>query len=246
MSQDPALERYLGEAQSWELDRARRAERSAKVAWIVAGIAAITAALAVAAISGLTPLKQPVPVLIRVDSSSGIVDVVPTYQGTTDIEQVVTRNLLQNYVLARERYFYGTAEADYELVASQNSPRLNQEWATLWATNNPSSPLNLYKDGTTIRTQVRSVTFLKLESGNDKLAQVRFTRYTRIGGTGDEQATHWVSTIEFAYVAPSKDDKWRSLNPLGFRVVEYRRESEVATPGNSSGPGASPGKQDAR
>ena len=240
MHRDAALENYLLEAQSWELDRARRAEQSARVAWIVAGVAAVIAVLAVAAISGLTPLKQPIPVVIRVDSSSGIVDIVPTYEGTTDIEQVVTRNLLQNYVIARERYFYGTAEADYELVASQNSPRLNQEWAALWATNNPASPLNVYKDGTTIRTQVRSVTFLKLESGRDKLAQVRFTRSTRAGGTGEEQASHWVSTIEFAYVPPSKDDKTRSLNPLGFRVVEYRREPEVAAAG------VAPSRQDAR
>lgn len=240
MHRDVALETYLLEARSWELDRARRAERSAKVAWIVAAVAAVIAVLAVAAVSGLTPLKQPIPVLIRVDSSSGIVDIVPTYEGTTDIEQVVTRNLLQNYVIARERYFYGTAEADYELIASQNSPRLNQEWAALWAVNNPASPLNVYKDGTTIRTQVRSVTFLKLESGRDKLAQVRFTRSTRAGGTGEEQASHWVSTIEFAYVPPFKDDKMRSLNPLGFRVVEYRREPEVAAAGIASN------RQDAR
>ncbi|BEP51484.1 MULTISPECIES: virB8 family protein [Variovorax] len=240
MHRDATLENYLREAQNWELDRARRAERSTRIAWAVATSAALIAVLAVAAVSGLTPLKKPVPVLIRVDGSSGIVDIVPTYEGTTDIEQLVTRNLLQNYVIARERYFYGTAEADYELVASQNSPRLNQEWATLWAVDNPASPLNVYKDGTSIRAQVQSVTFLKLESGKDKLAQVRFTRSTRAGGTGEEQTSHWVSTIEFAYVPPSTDNKTRSLNPLGFRIVEYRREPEVA-PAN-----VAPGKQDAR
>lgn len=229
MNREPTLDRYLLEAQTWEMDRARRAERSSKIAWTVAGIASVIALLAVGAVAGLTPLKQPVPVVIRVDSSSGIVDVVPTYEGTTDIEQVVSRNLLSTYVIARERYFYGTAEADYDLVAAENSPRLNQEWATLWNVNNPLSPLNVFKDGTTVRTQVRSITFLKLESGRDKLAQVRFSRYTRPGGTGEEQPTHWVSTIEFAYTAPSKDDKTRSLNPLGFRVLEYRREPEVAS-----------------
>ncbi|MDR6890816.1 MULTISPECIES: virB8 family protein [Variovorax] len=240
MRQNAAPENYVLEARSWELDRARRAERSTRLAWTVAVAATLIAVLAVAAVSGLTPLKQPVPVLIRVDGSSGIVDIVPTYEGTTDIEQVVTRNLLQNYVIARERYFYGTAEADYELVASQNSPRLNQEWAALWATDNPASPLNAYKDGTSIRAQVRSVTFLKLESGKDKLAQVRFTRATRAGGTGVEQTSHWVSTIEFAYVPPSTDHKTRSLNPLGFRVIEYRREPEVAPAA------AAPGGQDVR
>lgn len=228
MQRDPALERYLSDAQSWEIDRARRAETSAKRAWLVAGAATTVAALCAVAIAGLTPLKQPVPVIIRVDSSSGVVDLVPTYEGTTDIPQVVTRQLLTNHVVSRERYFYGTAEADYELVAAHNSPQLNQAWSALWARTNPQSPLNVYKDGTTVRVQIRSISFLKLASGKDNIAQVRFTKLARAGGTGDEQATHWISTVEFAYAKPSTDEKLRSLNPLGFRIVEYHREPEVA------------------
>jgi type IV secretion system protein VirB8 len=235
MQRDPALERYLNDAQTWELDRAERAQRSARQAWIVAGIAGSIAALCAAALAGLTPLKQPVPVIIRVDSSTGIVDMVPTYAGTTDIEQVVTRQLLNAHVTARERYFYGVAEADYELVAAQNSPPLNQEWVTQWARSNPQSPLNVYKDGTTVRVQIRSISFLKLASGKENVAQVRFTKFTRPGGTGEEQPTSWISTIEFAYTKPSTDEKLRSLNPLGFRIVEYRREPEVVSPPQAKG-----------
>ncbi len=240
MEAEPAIERYLAEARTWELDRAMQAQRSSRLAWTVALAAGLIALVAVGAVAGLTPLKQPVPVVIRVDSSSGIVDVVPTYEGTTDIEQVVTRHLLHNYVIARERYFYGTAEADYELVAAENAPRLNQEWAALWSLERAESPLNLYKDGTTVRAQVRSITFLQLGSGREHLAQVRFSRYTRAGGTGAEQASHWVSTIEYGYAAPSKDDKTRTLNPLGFRVLEYRRESEVLATSASSTQGTPP------
>lgn len=227
MKRDPAVEKYLGDAQSWELDRAKRAERSSKVAWVVAGAAGLIAVLAVGAVAGLTPLKQPVPVVIRVDSSTGIVDVVPTYEGTTNIEQIVTRHLLTQYVTARERFFYGTAETDYELAAAQNSPQLNQELLVAWDKANPQSPLNLYKDGTTVRVQVKSISFLKPASGKENVAQVRFSKAARLGGTGDEQVTHWISTIEFAYTKPSTDDKLRSLNPLGFRVVEYHKEPEV-------------------
>lgn len=235
MQRDPALDRYLEDARSWELDRAQRAERSARRAWLVAGTAGGIAALCAAAVAGLTPLKQPVPVIIRVDSSTGIVDLVPRHDTTAPIEQTVSRHLLNGYVTARERFFWGTAEADYELVASQNSPPLNQQWATQWARSNPQSPLNVYKDGTTVRVQVRSITFLKLESGRDNVAQVRFTRYARPGGTGDEQATHWIATTEFAYTKPPTDDKQRSINPLGFRIVEYRREPEVVIQAESKG-----------
>jgi type IV secretion system protein VirB8 len=227
MKRDPVVERYLQDARTWELDRTARAESSTRRAWWVAGASTVAAVASTIAVAGLTPLKQPVPVIIRVDSSTGIVDLVPTYQGTTNIPELVSRQLLSSYVIARERYFYGTAEADYELVASQNSPQLNQDWAAQWNRANPQSPLNQYKDGTTVRTQVRSITFLKLESGRQDVAQVRFTKYARAGGTGAERATHWISTIEFTYAKPSGDESVRSLNPLGFRVVEYHREPEV-------------------
>jgi type IV secretion system protein VirB8 len=238
MQRDPALETYFADALSWESDRAQRARASERRAWWVAGTAAAIAVLSVLAVSGLTPLKQPVPVVIRVDNSTGIVDVVPTYTGSEGLPEAVTRHLLTQHVTARERYFYGTAEADYELVASQNSPQLNQSWAVAWDRNNPQSPLNLYKDGTTVRVQIRSVTFLHLPSGRDNLAQVRFTKYSRAGGTAEERATHWISTIEYAYAKPSADEKTRSLNPLGFRVLEYRREPEVA--GTAEAPKAAP------
>lgn len=226
MKQDTAAEKYLADAQSWELDRAKRAERSKKVAWIVAGIASAIAAVQALALVGLTPLKTVQPFVIRVDNTSGLVDVVPEYQGTKEVGPLVTRSLLNQYVTARERFFYGTAEADFELVAAQNTPQLNQEWGAMWDKAKPDSPLNLYKDGTTVRVQIRSISFLKLGSGKE-VAQVRFTKYARPGGTGEEQVSHWLSTIETAYTAPSKDDRLRSLNPLGFKVVEYRREPEV-------------------
>lgn len=232
MQRDPAVERYLQDAQSWELNRAEQAERGARRAWAVAGAAGLIALVCAAAVVGLTPLKQPVPVIIRVDSRTGIVDVAPTYTGSEKIEQVVTRHLLNNHIVSRERFFYGTAEADYELVAAQNSPPLNQEWSQRWARTNPLSPLNLYKDGTTVRVQINSIAFLKLESGRDNLAQVRFTQYLRPGGSGEERAMHWLAMVEYAYTPPSTDDKARSLNPLGFRVVDYRREQEV--PGDTA------------
>jgi type IV secretion system protein VirB8 len=234
MKKDPAIEAYLAEARSWELDRAKQSDRSKKVAWVVAGAFFVLAAGAITALAGLTPLKRTEPYVIRVDSSSGVVDVVPAYTGTDSVEELVTRNLLNGHVIARERYFYGTAESDYELVGAESTPAQNQKWMALWDKANPESPLNLYKDGTTIRVQIRAITFLKMESGKT-VAQVRFSKFARPGGTGEEQATHWVSTIDFAYTTPSKDEKLRSLNPLGFKVVEYQREPEVVTQAISKG-----------
>jgi type IV secretion system protein VirB8 len=40
-----------------------------------------------------------------------------------------------------------------------------------------------------------------------------------------------VATLKYAYGEPAKDDRLRAANPLGFKVLEYRREPEIVTPG---------------
>lgn len=136
----------------------------------------------------------------------------------------------------RERYSHATAESDYQETGAFNSPQLNQEWMQLWNASNPGSPINLFKDGTTIRAQIKSISFFQRASGSNDLAQVRFTKTARAGGSGNDQVTHWIATIQFAYGKPSEDPKDRSWNPLGFRVADYKREPEVAPDQSSQAP----------
>lgn len=227
MLRDQALEGYLNEAASWDRDRLKLLAKSERCAWLVAAAGWLAWLLTLGALVGLTPLKSVVPFVIRVNSSTGIVNVVPQYEAKGTTEELVNRYFLGHYVGIRERYSYATAESDYQETGSFNSPQLNQEWMQLWNASNPASPINLYKDGTSIRTQIKSISFFKRASGVNDLAQVRFTRTARAGGSGRDEVTHWISTIQFAYVKPSEDPKDRAWNPLGFRVVEYKREPEV-------------------
>jgi type IV secretion system protein VirB8 len=227
MARDAALEAYLAEAASWDRDRARVAQASARRAWWLAGAAGMLATLAIGAVALLTPLKSVEPFVIRVDNATGIVDVVPVYTGTREASELVTRHLLNAYVSARERYVYATAESDYETVGAYQSAQLNQEWLAAWDRNNPQSPLVLFRDGTTVRVQVKAISFLKRANGISDLAQVRFIRFTRAAGAGLEQPSHWIATLQYAYGEPAKDQRQRLMNPLGFKILEYRREPEI-------------------
>src|SRR6185437_11952248 len=77
MGTDPAVEAYLAEAASWDRDRAAAAQRGERRAWVISAAGWVMAGMAVAAVLALTPLKRVVPFVIRVDNSTGIVDVVP-------------------------------------------------------------------------------------------------------------------------------------------------------------------------
>jgi type IV secretion system protein VirB8 len=226
VARDVEVAEYLEAARAWDFDRAQAARSSARRAWWVAGVATVVAAIAVGAVAALTPLKTVEPFVIRVDNATGVVDVVPALKGPVSESQAVTRHLLTQYVITRERYAPALAESDYETVGAMQGPQLNQAWAALWNRNNAESPLNVHADGSAVRVQVTSVSFLRPGSGREDLAQVRFVRLS--GEPGTEQSRPYVATLEYAYGEPAKDDRLRAANPLGFKVLEYRREPEVA------------------
>lgn len=227
MKKDPALEAYFAEGASWDADRAAMTRRNARLAWTVAGAGWICALASSAAIALLTPLKTVSPFVVRVDNTTGLVDVVPTYAGMTDAPEALTRYLVSHYVQTCERFTWPTAEADYEECGAFHSARRNQQWSSQWMKSNPDSPLNLYKDGTTIRARVVSVSFFKRSNGVSDLAQVRYTKGRRAAEGSSEQISHYIATIQYAYVAPAKDARIRQLNPLGFRIVDFRTEPET-------------------
>lgn len=227
MKTDPALEAYFREAASWDADRAAQSRRSARVAWFVAGAGWVCALLVCAALMLLTPLKRVDPFVVRVDNTTGLVDVVPVYAGRSEMPEAVTRYFLTHYVTVCERFNFATAESDYEECGAFHTAQRNQAWYALWNTINPASPLNVYKDGTTLRAQVASVSFFKRANGIADLAQVRYIKGRRPSAGAEEQLTHWIATIQYAYAEPSTDPKTRRWNPLGIKIVDFRPEPEV-------------------
>jgi type IV secretion system protein VirB8 len=239
MSQDAALAAYFAEAASWDADRAAQHARSARVAWRVATGACVLTAVAIVALMLLMPLKSVEPFVIRVDNTTGIVDVVPVFVGQAPMSEVITRYLLDHYLTVCERFNFSTAESDYEECSSFHAPGRHQEWMALWDRTNPSSPLNVHRDGTNVRVQVSSITFFERSSGVEDLAQVRFIKTTR-SGNGGEQVSQWIATVQYVYATPATDPRMRRWNPLGLKIVDYRTEREALPTVVRSSSGAAP------
>jgi type IV secretion system protein VirB8 len=224
---DTSLEPYYAEAASWDADRVAQRRRTTQWALVVAGAGWLCALASAGALVALTPLKRVEPYVIRVDNTTGIVDVVPAYSGHASLPEAVTRYFLSHYVTVCERFEFATAESDYDECGAFHGAARNQVWAAHWARSNPNSPLNLFRDGTSIRADVRAVSFIQRANGVQDLAQVRYTKYRRQGGGELEIPTHWVATIQYVFAEPSADPVVRRWNPLGFKVVEFHAEPEV-------------------
>lgn len=231
------VDTYLAEAAAWDADREAHRQQTLRTTRWAAFAGWACAIVAIAAILVMSPLKRTEPYLIRVDSSTGIVDTVPVFLGGEPMPQALTRHLLNLYVTTCERFNFATAESDYAQCGSFHTAARNQAWAAAWARSNPTSPLNLYKDGTTVRAQVRSVSFFERAGGQSELAQVRYMKVRRAGGNGVDHASYWVATVRFAYASGAEalnrrewteqERRERLWNPLGFRVMDFRPEPEV-------------------
>ena len=141
--------------------------------------------------------------------------------------EAVTRYFLDHYVTVCERFNFATAESDYEECGAFHTAPRNQPWYATWNKTNPASPLNLYKDGTTMRAQVTSVSFFKRADGVTDLAQVRYVKARARPAARRSRSRTGSRASSTPTAQPPTDPKVRRWNPLGFKILDFRTEPEV-------------------
>lgn len=221
---DPALlETYFQQVASYESDRLKTAQRSTRLAWTIAAAAGVVAATACIAVAGLTPLKTVVPVVFRVDNSTGMVDRVYDVRGgelaATEAER---RYFLWQYVLHRQGYNYTEAQRDFDTVNLMSTADVQQRYAEWFKGSNPQSPQVLLGRGGSATVNWISTSFL-----GPKLAQVRFVQQER---KGDMllPAKHMVATIGFDFAPGPISGSAINVNPDGFLVTSFHADQESA------------------
>lgn len=217
------LKRYFEEARRWDEDRLASALRSRRLAWAAAGCATLLASVATAAVALIAPLKTVEPFVIRVEETTGAVDVVrglSAEDGPVRYEEAISKYFLAQYVRHREGYLDPAAEDAFRLVSILSASGEQQRWAAAYRGSNPDSPQNLYgADGEAV-VSVRAIGFI-----GDDVANVRFRRTVRQAQQTTE--TDWIATIAFTYTRAPMSEADRLRNPLGFQVTSYRADPEV-------------------
>lgn len=216
---------YLNEAKGWEADKLRELLKSRVTAWRIAVGAFIMGALAISALVLLTPLKEVVPFVVRVDNATGIVDVVSAMtDGKTNYNEAVNKYFIQWYVRYRESYTKDLVEDYYYNVGIMSAPAEQQRYFQDFNPKNAASPLNVYGDYAKVRIQIKGVSFI-----NPNVALVRYSRQV-IRGSDSPRITNWAATVTFEYAKAPMDEKDRAINPLGLQVTDYRNDPEALTP----------------
>lgn len=213
------------EAASWAADVHGALRASRRVAWTVAAVAVAVALLEAIALATLTPLKTVVPYTILVDRQTGYVQTVQGLKpGPLSEDAAVTQSFLVQYVIGRETFDATDLRENYRKIMLWSAPAVRSQYAAVLAKTNPSSPIVIYPPTTVLATTIKSVSLL-----TPTTALVRFFTTRRDAGAIMGEQRDYTAVISFKYTGAPMRNEDRFVNPLGFQVVSYRRDSESVT-----------------
>jgi type IV secretion system protein VirB8 len=221
-AEPPTLDqRYYADGMSWERDVVRSVKRSRSLAWLVATAMTMIALMALGSLLMLVPLKTYEPYLISVDRSTGFLEVKrPLSEGPLQQDEAVTMFNVVRFVRTRETYDPKSLKDNFDLAQLLSTGDASRELTELYSPANPQNPARLLGVNTVIAVTIKSVTF-----PNNRTALVRFA--TDEKSASKIETRHFVSLVRFRYAGTPMRNEYRFENPLGFQVVEYRRDQET-------------------
>jgi type IV secretion system protein VirB8 len=145
--------------------------------------------------------------------------------GPLTTDSALSDAFLAQYVTLRERFQAGQIERDYRTLAVWSDPAARARYGAEITRSNPASPLVRYPATTTVTTSITSVSRL-----SPSQALVRFTTSTQDAAAPVAQQQGWLASITYRLETAPLTNVQRVGNPLGFRVVEYRRDPDGSLP----------------
>jgi type IV secretion system protein VirB8 len=200
-------------------------EKSNRRAWTIAFISMGLTILSWAALVGLMPLKEVIPYVIRVDSATGVPDIVTALNETTlETDEALDKYFVNKYIKLRESYFYETLQRDFELVQLMGSTEVNDEFLKIYQGENSRDKQlgSRFK----IEAQVLSIVPSKSNGVSVATSRVRIKKSPK-NGKGQPTEETYVITLSYEYLLENTLlEAYRMENPFAFTVTSYRADRE--------------------
>lgn len=232
----PEIDRAVSQGVSFELTMAERARRSERRAWIVAWCAILMSLMLAGGYFLFLPLKEKVPYLVMADPYTGTATVARLVGNFHDrdvtTEEAINKSNVAQFVQSRESYDSGLiGQRNWRTTLSMAGPAVSPAYIALHSESNPERPFRLYGSSRAVRVRILSIVLIGGGEGRRPSgATVRFQRsvYDKARGRSDPLDSK-IATLEFSYSPTLKlSEEDRLLNPLGFRVLNYRVDNDYA------------------
>ncbi|MCR8712836.1 virB8 family protein [Campylobacter sp. W0066.1] len=199
-------------------------EKSNQRAWLVAFISMAISIIAVIAVIFLTPIKTTEPYVIRVDNTTGMVDIITSLQEEqiSSIE-ALDKYFISQYIKAREGYYYKFLNQDYVLTQLMSDENVANEYRAIYAGDNALD--QIYKDNVEVSVKILSIVLGN--SNGVKTSTIRALITKKDSVTKSTQQSTKVITLAYDFLLAKTSEENRILNPLGFKVTNYRVDEEI-------------------
>ncbi|MDR6991646.1 type IV secretion system protein [Luteimonas sp. 3794] len=235
-TESPEIDRAVAQGISYELTLADQMRRSERRAWRVAACALAMSLVLAGGYVLFLPLKERVPYLVMADPYTGTASVARLsgdfHDRDVTMEEAINKSNVAQFVLARESYDSGLiGQRNWRTTLSMAGPAVAPAYINLHSEHNPERPFRIYGSARSVRTRILSIVLIGGGEGRRPSgATVRFQRslYDKSNGRV-EPIDARIATLEFGYnpdLRLSEED--RLLNPLGFRVTNYRVDLDFA------------------
>ncbi|MCD9030023.1 type IV secretion system protein [Luteimonas sp. BDR2-5] len=233
----PAVDHAVAQGVSFELTLAERAKRSEKRAWLVAWSAVVMSLILAGGYLLFLPLKEKVPYLVMADPYTGTASVarlVGNFENRdVTAEEAINKSNVAQFILSRESYDSGLiGQRNWRTTLSMAGPAVAPAYTALHAEGNPERPFRIYGAVKALHVRILSIVLIGGGEGRRPTgATVRFQRNVYDKGRGrSEPLDNKIATMEFTYNQDLRlNDEDRLLNPLGFRVTNYRVDNDFAS-----------------
>ena len=213
----------IDDGESWYEETVLALHSKAKVYQIIGVLSLILASISITGIVLLIPLKTVEPYVIEVDRMTGETKVLKQYSGDikkVSFNEVLSKYWINRYLIARESYSpKSDIEENYTEVTHLSEGKALAMYTERFKEESTENPFTKYGKSR-VRLKVSSISFLRSDT-----ATIRYKLITTT--TANETITRWVEIIKFQYINTPKNETDMLANPLGFKVIEYRTDSEI-------------------
>lgn len=217
-------EKMYKEAMDFESSVKYMIEQSNKKAWLITFISVFITIISIIAVCLLTPLKTVEPYVIRVDNVTGMVDIISTLnEKEISSNEALDKYFVSKYIKAREGYYYDMLNQDYILVQLLSSNEVSQAYRKIYEGDNARD----LKLGNSTQIEVSIISIVLNESNGVKTATARINLTNKNKNSMAQNTSTQVITLSYEYQVAQVDEENRLLNPLGFKVTNYRVDEEI-------------------
>ena len=202
---------------SWNKDRYGSAVVQRNFLLLLSLLLIMTLLFGVVYIDEVSKDKTIEPFIVEIEEKTGVptvVDQISKKQYTAD--EVIQEYFLYSYIKAREGYDYRTYIHDFfTTVRILSSTGIYRGFLGRVSKRNESSPVNLYGRKIRLEPKIKSIQNI------NGAKQVRLL-VKHINGNKVTKVDHKILYIKYEFVNLEITLEERLVNPLGFRVVDYR------------------------